>query len=64
MYKSLGSTVNEIYEKQITVSLFRDIYPTELFKYLQETGREIKEEYQVHYVKGNIPFDTQIVVMK
>lgn len=64
LYKALGSTVNEISEEQITISLFRDTYPAELFKYLKETNREIEEKYAgIYYIKGNVRFDAQIVVM-
>lgn len=64
LYKSLGKTVNQIPEKQITVSLFRDSYPQELFNSLKESGRTVVNKFPgVYYIDGNIPFRLQIVVM-
>ncbi len=64
LYKALGKTVNQIPEEQITVSLFRDTYPQELFRTLKESGRKIEEKYpSIYYVSGNVQFDVQIVVM-
>lgn len=64
LYKALGKTVNQILEEQITVSLFRDTYPQELFRTLKESGRKIEEKYPgIYYVSGNVQFDVQIVVM-
>ena len=64
LYKALGKTVNQILEEQVTVSLFRDIYPQELFKTLEESGRIIEKRYPgIYYVRGNVQFDVQIVVM-
>lgn len=64
LYKALGKTVNQIPEEQITVSLFRDTYPQELFRTLKESGRKIEEKYPgIYYVSGNVQFDVQIVVM-
>lgn len=40
LYKALGKTVNQIPEEQITVSLFRDTYPQELFRVLKESLAE------------------------
>ena len=65
MYKAQGDTVNQISEDQVTVSLFRDTYPRELFKALEESGRTIEQPYPgIYYIKGRLMFDTQIVVMK
>ena len=64
LYKALGKTVNQISEKQVTVSLFRDTYPQELFRTLKESGRSIEEKYPgIYYVSGNVQFAVQIVVM-
>ncbi len=64
LYKALGKTVNQIPEEQITVSLFRDTYPQELFRTLKESSRKIEEKYPgIYYVSGNVQFDVQIVVM-
>ncbi len=65
MYKAQGDIVDQIPEDQITVSLFRDTYPRELFKALEESGRTIEQPYPgIYYIKGRLMFDTQIVVMK
>lgn len=54
MYKAQGDTVNQIPEDQITVSLFRDTYPRELFKALEESGRTIEQPYPgIYYIKEN-----------
>ncbi len=64
LYKALGNNVNEIAENQVTISLLRDTCPTELFKYLKGTKREVIEKYKgVYYIKGELIFDTQIIVM-
>ena len=38
IYKGLGDTVNQIPLNQLTVSLFRENYPRELFCHLRENG--------------------------
>lgn len=64
LYKALGKTVNQIPEEQITVSLFRDTFPQELFNKLKESGRMVTKKFPgVYYITGNIPFELQIVVM-
>lgn len=63
LLKGLGNHVNEYPEDQITVSLFRDTYPRELFEYLKSTGRIIAEPFDgIYYITGNVPFPAQIVV--
>ena len=64
LYKAQGATVNQIPEDQITLSLFRDTYPRQLFRDLEESGRSIEQPYPgIYYVKGHLQFDTQIVVI-
>lgn len=64
LYKGLGRKVDEVPEEEITVSLFRDTYPKELFAALRRSGRNLEERYPgVYYVTGRVLFDTQIVVM-
>ncbi|MDE6364721.1 MAG: hypothetical protein K2L86_10775 [Lachnospiraceae bacterium] len=64
LYKAFGKTVNQIPEEQVTVSLFRDTYPQELFRTLKKSGRKIEEKYPgIYYISGNVQFDVQIVVM-
>ena len=61
--KGLGKRVNEYPEDQITVSLFRDTYPRELFEYLKSNGRTIEKPFNgIYYITGNVPFPTQIIV--
>lgn len=63
LYKSQGNTVNQIPEEEVTLSIFREAYPRELFDTLKMSGRKLEERFPgIYYVHGNIPFDTQIVV--
>ena len=65
IYKGLGDTVDAIPEKELTVSIFRETYPRELFEKLKQSGRRVEEQFPgVYYVKENLLFDTQIVVTK
>ena len=65
LYKGYGNTVNEIPENELSVSLFREVYPEKLFLTLCEQGHKIKERYPgIYYVTGNLPFPVQIVVTK
>ena len=62
LYKSFGTTVNEIRMQDITVSIFREAYPKELFQLLQQEKYMVKERYKgIFYVSG-FPFPVQIVV--
>ncbi len=64
LYKALSSTLDQYPEKEITVSLFRDTYPRELFRALEASGRTIEEKYPgIYYISGMMPFDVQVVVM-
>ena len=63
LYKSLGNRVNQYPEDEITVSMFRETYPVELFSVLKKSGRTIEEMFPgIYYIKGNLLFETQIVV--
>ena len=63
LYKSLGQTVDQYPGKDITVSLFRESYPRELFSALRSSGRDIEEKYPgIYYVTGDVMFATQVVV--
>ena len=63
LYKSLGQTVDQYPGRDITVSLFRETYPRELFSALRASGRSIEEKFPgIYYVTGDVMFDTQIVV--
>ncbi len=62
LYKGLGDTVNQIPAEELTVSVFRDSYPRELFGALKKSGRTLEERFPGIYYVGNELFDTQIVV--
>jgi hypothetical protein len=63
LYKSLGKTVNSIPAEELTISLFRDIYPCKLIKQLKKQGAIIEKKFSgIYYVTNNTLFDTQIVV--
>lgn len=64
LYKGLGETVNQIPAEEVTVSIFRETYPRELFGMLAQMGSEIEEHYPgIYYIYGKQAlFDTQIVV--
>ena len=64
LYKSLGQTVDQYPGSEITVSLFREAFPRELFAALRSSGRCIEERFPgIYYITGAVMFDTQIVVM-
>ncbi len=63
LYKGLGDTVNQIPEGELTLSIFREGYPRELFEALERSGRTLEEHAPgIYYIRGNVLFDTQIVV--
>jgi hypothetical protein len=63
LYKGMGETVNAIPAEELTVSVFRETYPRRMMEELQRSGAEIEERFPgIYYVKGNVLFDTQIVV--
>ena len=65
LYKGYGKTVNEIPLSELTVSLFREAYPRELFAMLEDAGHYIEEKYPgIYYVTNKLPFPAQIVVTK
>ena len=64
IYKSLGESVDAIPAAELTISFFREAYPRELIKKLKDMGLVIEAEFPgVYAVKGNVLFDTQIVVI-
>lgn len=63
LYKGLGDTVNQIPAEELTVSVFREGYPRELFEALKRSGMELEERFPgIYYLRGNVLFDTQIIV--
>ena len=64
IYKGLGETTDRIPIGQVTVSLFRENYPRELFHGLEECNFRIKKECSgIYYVEG-LFIPVQIVVTK
>lgn len=66
LYKGLGETVDKIPANELTISIFRESYPREMFEAMKNLGLEIKEHYPgIYYISGKQAlFDTQIVVTK
>ena len=66
LYKGLGETVDQIPADELTISIFRESYPGEMFEAMKNLGMEIKERYPgIYYISGKQAlFDTQIVVTK
>lgn len=63
LYKGLGEYVNQIPEGELTLSIFRESYPRELAEALEKAGNTLEEVFSgIYYVRGNVLFDTQIVV--
>lgn len=62
LYKGLGETVDKVPAEELTVSIFREGYPRELFEALKKQRVEAKERFPgIYYLHGNVPFDTQII---
>lgn len=56
--------MNQIPAEELTLSIFRESYPRELFGILKKYGSTLEEPYPgIYYVRGNVLFDTQIVVI-
>ena len=66
LYKGLGETVDQIPANELTISIFRESYPKEMFEAMKNLGLEIKERYPgIYYISGKQAlFDTQVVVTK
>ena len=63
LYKGLGEHVNEIPAEELTISIFRNRYPRELFKEWKREGMEVSHSYSgVYYVKGVVSLPLQIIV--
>ena len=63
LYKGYGERVNQIPIEELTVSLFREIYPRELFDELKRMQHQIIEKYPgIYYIVGNLPVPVQIIV--
>lgn len=65
LYKGLGESINEVPAEELTVSIFRESFPRELFKALETSGSTIDEHSQgIYYITGNVLFGTQVVVTR
>ncbi len=66
LYKGLGESVDQIPAQELTISIFRDGYPREMFEAMKNLGMEIKERYPgIYYISGKrVLFDAQVVVTK
>ena len=45
LYKGLGERVNQVPEEELTVSIFREAYPRELFEAFRKSGRTPEERF-------------------
>ena len=54
---------DDIKAEEITISMFWERYPRELFQDIRTLGMVV-ELYQdgIYYIKGKVPFRTQIIV--
>lgn len=66
LYKGLGESVDLIPADELTISIFRESCPREMFKTMKKMDLEIEERYPgIYYISGKQAlFDTQIVVTK
>ncbi len=60
----IGNAVEKnVLPSDVTISIFRDIYPKALIDYLNANGYRVdRVSPGIYYVTGNIPFPAQIVV--
>ena len=65
LYKSYGETMDERKADDITISIIREAYPRELFKYFREHGYTlINPSKGIYYIEGNTLFPIQVIVTK
>lgn len=63
LYKGLGEHVNEIPAEELTISIFRNRYPRDLFREWKKEGVEVRHPYSgVYYVEGIVRLPLQIIV--
>ena len=64
LYKGLGQKVDQIPLKELSISIFREVYPQKLFQILGSLGMKIERPYPgIYYLRGwHAMPDTQIVV--
>ena len=60
LYKGLGESVDLIPADELTISIFRESCPREMFKAMKKMGLEIEERYPgIYYISGKQAlFDT------
>ena len=64
LYKGYGETVNAVEAKELTISLFRHVYPGKLFDDLKTSGAVIEVKYPgVYYISGIINIPVQIIAV-
>ena len=64
LYKGYGETVNAIDAAELTISLFRHVYPGKLFDDLKNVGAMIEVKYPgVYYISGIINIPVQIIAV-
>lgn len=65
LYKGYGENVDKIPVNELTVSLFREAYPREMFLALKRHEHEIEMVYPgIYYITNNLPFPVQVIVTK
>jgi hypothetical protein len=65
LYKGLGQKVDAVPANELTVTIFREGKPIEMFKALEALGGTIEERYHgIYYIKGITVFDTQVIVTR
>ncbi len=63
LYKSLGSSADEIVADELTLTFVRERFPSKLVGQLMSMGYDIREEYPgIYYISGKVMFPIQIVV--
>jgi hypothetical protein len=63
LYKGYGKKVNQVPMEELSASMFRAVYPRDMFAQLREQGHEIIEKYPgIYYVENNLLFPVQIIV--
>ncbi len=64
IYKGLGETVDQIPADQLTVSLFRENYPRELFRSLKRYGLKVKKKCDGMYYIAGLFIPAQVIVTR
>ncbi len=65
LYKGYGESIDKIPLSELTVSVFREAHPREMFLSLEKEGHKIEEKYSgIYYVTNKLPFPAQVVVTR